>query len=121
MRVEAQNFTTIETSELLDTARRYKEDGYRFVQCCADRVEDGLELTYSFDKDRVLQNVHLRVPEGAGVESISALFPAAFVFENETHDLFGIEIANISIDFHGTFYQVREETPMTATDSSETE
>ena len=36
----------------------------------------------------------------------------AFVFENETHDLFGVEFENIAIDFRGRFYDVSVPTPM---------
>ena len=37
------------------------------------------------------------------IPSITDNFIAAFVFENEIHDLFGVEIRNIAIDFKGQF------------------
>ena len=30
----------------------------------------------------------------------------AFLYENELHDLFGLKIRNIKIDYQGTFYKV---------------
>ena len=49
----------------------------------------------------------------AVVPSISDLFLAAFVFENEIHDLFGVTVEGIAIDFEGSFYQLANEAPMT--------
>ena len=112
MRIEPQVFVNIEPGGLVATAHSLKDEGYRFVQCCAAEVDGRLELTYSFDKDMALKNFRLDVAPAATLESVSSIFPAAFVFENEMHDLFGLEITGISIDFQGAFYEVREKTPM---------
>ena len=114
MRIEPQNITPVELRSLIATASEYKDQGYRFVQCCAHSTDGGIELTYSFDKELVLQNLRVVIQPGEVVESISSMFPAAFVFENEMHDLFGIDITGISVDFKGRFYSLREETPMVA-------
>ena len=53
------------------------------------------------------------VPRGAHVPSISDVFLEAFVCENEIHDLFGVSIDGIAIDFLGNFYQLSTEKPMT--------
>jgi ech hydrogenase subunit D len=119
MRIEPQNMTTIESASLTASAGEYKEKGYRFVQCLAHSVDSGFELTYSFDKDLVLENVRVVIAAGTVVESISSIFPAAFIFENEMHDLYGIDITGISVDFKGRFYQLRENAPM-APEASET-
>ena len=41
------------------------------------------------------------------------MFLAAFPFENEAHDLFGLNVTNIAIDFKGGFYKVAMDKPMT--------
>ena len=48
------------------------------------------------------------------VPSVTELFIAAFVFENEAHDLFGVNIVGNLIDFQGKFYSFGEgvEAPM---------
>ncbi|NTW28201.1 MAG: NADH-quinone oxidoreductase subunit C [Coriobacteriia bacterium] len=119
MRIEPQNFRTIESDELVPTAEVFKSAGYRFVQCFAARVENGFELTYSFDKDLVLENIRINLPDGVGIRSISGVFGASFVFENEMHDLFGIEVSDISVDFKGKFYHVTTPTPMTSDTSAQ--
>ena len=47
------------------------------------------------------------------VPSITDQFLEAFVFENEIHDLFGVDIQGIAIDFGGHFYQLSVKEPMT--------
>ena len=45
--------------------------------------------------------------------SITDRFLEAFVFENETHDLFGVDVQGIAIDFGGNFYALAQKEPMT--------
>ena len=54
----------------------------------------------------------VRVENGVAVPSITGVYPAAFVFENESHDLFGVSFEGISIDFGGEFYTVAVAYPM---------
>ena len=46
------------------------------------------------------------------IPSISSYYPAVFPFENEVHDLFGLAITDMQIDFKGFFYQVSTAEPM---------
>ncbi|MCG4849431.1 NADH-quinone oxidoreductase subunit C, partial [Streptococcus gordonii] len=46
------------------------------------------------------------------IPSISSYYPAVFPFENEAHDLFGLAITDMQIDFNGFFYQVSTAEPM---------
>lgn len=112
---------TVKTEYLITTidavpsmARRRKEDGWRFVQLLAVNTEEGIDLIYSFMKDGVLQNNKVEhVAKTDSVPSITDEFLAAFVFENEVHDLFGVDIRNIAIDFGGNFYALAQSEPMT--------
>lgn len=89
-------------------------DGWRYVQILAVNKEDGVDLVYSYMKDGYLDNMVVHdVPRGAHVPSISDVFLEAFVCENEIHDLFGVSIDGIAIDFLGNFYQLSTEKPMT--------
>lgn len=91
-----------------------KREGWRFVQMLAVNTENGCDLVYSFMKDGRLENyVVQRVTADVEVPSITDQFLAAFVFENEAHDLFGVNIKNIAIDFGGKFYQLAQTAPMT--------
>ena len=105
------NLKTIEPAELVNTARTLKGEGYRMVQIGATKIPDAYELTYSFDKDHELYNYRVIVPEGTEIESITDSYFAAFVYENEMKDLFGIKINHIALDFQGNFFITNEPTP----------
>ena len=105
------NITTIEPAELVNTARNLKAEGYRMVQICATKIPDAYELTYSFDKDHELYHYRVTVPEDGEIESITDSYFAAFVYENEMKDLFGIKINHIALDFQGNFFITNEPTP----------
>ena len=110
----SQTFESLSLDSLHNFALSRKEDGWRYVQTLAVNKDDGVDLVYSFMKDGNLVNsVISDVPRDAEVPSITDVYLAAFVFENEIHDLFGTNITNIAIDFKGNFYRVSTEYPMT--------
>jgi ech hydrogenase subunit D len=39
------------------------------------------------------------------------IYQNAFLYENEIHDLFGVVVTNISIDYHGTLYRTSIKAP----------
>ena len=107
-------FELLELDKLPETAWKLKRAHWHFVQMLATNTPSGIDLTYSFQKDSELVNYRiLGVGENDVVESITPHFLAAFVFENEVHDLFGVNIANIAIDFDGNFYALASKNPMT--------
>ena len=120
-------YTTVGIDELLAHAQALKGVGARFVQMHAERcVDDGLyRLVYTFINVRAAQEQIARdgnyaienlVVEGIDqyqeIPSISSYYPAVFPFENEAHDLFGLAITDMQIDFKGFFYQVSTAEPM---------
>ncbi len=109
-----ENLNEIAIDELLTRAQKYKDNGWRLVQIFARALKDdaGNEITYSFGDDYELEHLRITAAPGAKVPSISQIFAPAFLYENEMHDLFGVEVENISLDFKGTFYKLGAETPM---------
>jgi ech hydrogenase subunit D len=105
------NLKIIEPCELVDTARTLKEEGYRMVQICATKIPDAYEITYSFDKDYEMVHYRITIPEDMEIMSITDSYFAAFVYENEMKDLFGIKIKHIALDFQGEFFVTNEPTP----------
>ena len=120
-------YTTVGIDELLSHVQALKGVGARFVQMHAERnVDDGTyRLVYTFinvhaaqehiaqDGSYAIENL---VVEGIDryqeIPSISSYYPAVFPFENEVHDLFGLAITDMQIDFKGFFYQVSTAEPM---------
>ena len=120
-------YTTVGIDELLSHVQALKGAGARFVQMHVERcVDDGsYRLVYTFINVRAAQEQIARdgnyaienlVVEGIDqhqeVPSISSYYPAVFPFENEAHDLFGLAITDMQIDFKGFFYQVSTAEPM---------
>lgn len=105
------NIRNITAPELLAEVRNMKAGGYRLGQACATVKPKGFEILYSFDKDHELENLRLVIAEGEKVESISGEYWLAFIYENEMHDLFGIEFMHNALDFGGNFFRVYAPTP----------
>jgi ech hydrogenase subunit D len=106
------SFELVSPETLLDKVRGAKEQGYRIVQIGATRLADQLEVTYSFDREAALLNFRLRLPApGARLPSITSIFWCAFLYENELHDLFGIEVEGMAVDFHGNLYRTSVKFP----------
>lgn len=114
-------YTTVGIDELLSHVQALKGVGARFVQMHAERnIDDGTyRLVYTFIDVRAAQEhiaqdgsyaIENLVVEGIDqyqeIPSISSYYPAVFPFENEAHDLFGLAITDMQIDFKGFFYQV---------------
>lgn len=109
-----QVYKEIELGELLPEVQSYKTAGWRFAQLCASTIEGGVEICYTFSMGSGSQyeNLLLNVENGVHVPSITGYYGEAFVFENEMHELFGVLVDGISIDFKGNFYRISLTTPM---------
>ena len=120
-------YTTVGIEELLSHVQALKGVGARFVQMHAERNvdDDSYRLVYTFINVRAAQE-HIAQDGGYAIEnlvvegidqyqeipSISSYYPAVFPFENEAHDLFGLAITDMQIDFKGFFYRVSTAEPM---------
>ena len=109
-----QTFAPLKLAQVHDLAATRAAEGWRYVQILAVNTEEGIDLVYSYMKDGLLENDTVKaVGADDAVPSITDLFLEAFVCENEIHDLYGVAIENIAIDFGGMFYQLAEKAPMT--------
>jgi len=107
-----QTFETIPVDALLDRVRSFREGGWRLVQIGATRLPEQLELTYSFDHENRLANLRLALPGDApAVPSISSLYWCAFLYENELHDLFNLQVSGMAVDFQGHLYRTAVKFP----------
>ncbi len=113
-----QDFRSIPLDKLIDTCKERKNEGYRLAQLCPKlERDDSITLIYTFVKESEMINYKVSgIKKGVTeVPSVTELFIAAFVFENEAHDLFGVNVGGNLIDFQGKFYSFAEgvEAPMT--------
>lgn len=108
-----QQLTNVKPENVLMITALMKTEGCRLVQILCTRVEEGFELTYSFDNEYNLLNVRTIVPVHGSVMSITSQYWYAFLWENEIHDLFGLQVDFIApeVDYKGNFFHLEEQTP----------
>jgi ech hydrogenase subunit D len=103
--IEEQPKTRIELKDLLERAEKFFKEGYRLVLVTCTKIEDDYEITYSFDKDYSFQSLRMTIAAGTEIPSISSIYWGAFIFENEIHDLFGIKVNGMNVDYKGNLYK----------------
>jgi ech hydrogenase subunit D len=113
--MEPQQIIPISVGDVVTKAGQAKKDGNRLVQIGCTKIEDNFEILYVFDKDYKLTNYRITVKQTDKVPSISGVYFGAFVYENEIHDLYGIHVTGINIDFKGTFYKTAIKHPFSVT------
>ena len=114
MSFEEQTLALIEVSDLLARVEQYKKAGNRLAQIGCTKDGDVFEISYSFDKEYVFSTIRISIPQTTEVPSVSGIYWGAFVYENEIHDLYGITIKDINVDFKGTFYHVSAKYPFSS-------
>ena len=104
-------YISVNPESIIDESQKLKFDGFHLIQQCATRIPDAYELIYSFGRDLEMKNLKIILPEDQEISSITSIYPCAFIYENEMHDLFGVQIKMINIDFEGKLYRTAIETP----------
>ena len=108
-------FVECPLGDLLTRVQSLKHEGLRFVQLFAEKPEAGMDLVYTFYdvvNDNALNLVVNGITEESEVPSIQGLYFAAFSYENEAHDLYGVNFVNMKLDFGGHFFNVGIDAPM---------
>ena len=92
----------IDIKELLHEVVSLHEGGQRFVTASAYEHTDGsFSIVYHFDKNYELTNLRINFAKDEVIPSLSPIYFAAFLVENEMQDLYGIKFSNLKIDFGG--------------------
>ena len=92
-------------SEIIKEAERLKSEGYRFVTLSPVEMRDGgVEVLYHFDRSLKELNLRVRAAKGVSLPSISSVYSAAFLAENEAQDLMGIRFDGLAVDYGRTLY-----------------
>ena len=103
--------TEIGPGSLIPEVLQIRHDGYRLIQICATRIDQGVELLYSFGKEYEVYCLRICLEEGEEIMSISNIYSPAFLYENEIHDLFGVPVKLITVDYQGNLYRTEKKTP----------
>jgi ech hydrogenase subunit D len=117
--MEPQIILQISVGDVIAKAEQAKRDGNRLVQIGCTKIDDTFEIIYVYDKDYKLTSYRITVKQDDEVPSISGVYWGAFVYENEIHDLYGIHVTGINVDFKGTFYKTTIKHPFSVTITKE--
>jgi ech hydrogenase subunit D len=96
---------SVSLDNIIEKVAKKKVEGYRFVtMSCAELDENTIDILYHLDKDLKLINFRLTVPRNTAIPSISPVYFAAFLVENEMQDLFDVRFTGLVIDYERTLY-----------------
>lgn len=107
-----QGFEILELKDLLNSVQALKAEGYRLAAITCEHDNDNFELTYHFDLEYIMKNLRVVVTKEDDLTSISQIYPAAFLIENEFQDLYGLTFKNLTIDYKGHLY-LADDAPVT--------
>lgn len=100
--------TVIEKKLLLQEVSLLKSKGYRFTAVSCEKEGEDFELIYHFDKDYNIKNFKMIVNSEEPIPSISGIYTAAFLIENEYQDLYGFTFDGLIVDYKGNLYLTPE-------------
>jgi ech hydrogenase subunit D len=90
---------------LVGEVAKIKVEGFRFVtMSCVELDGNTVNILYHFDKDLTLKHLRLTASKDSAVPSISSVYFAAFLVENEIQDFFGIRFKGLVLDYERTLY-----------------
>ena len=113
--IEEQPTIPVDVDRLVAEVQTLRNEGWRLVQIGAMSLGDRFELNYSFDRELRFRNLRLQVAAAdAKLPSVSGVYFCAFLYENELHDLFGIQFDGLVLDFKGSFYRTTSPFPFAA-------
>ena len=95
----------ISLDAVVGEAGRMKAEGYRLVTLSAAELDaEKVDILYHYDKNLTMKHLRLTVAKDVQVPSISSVYLAALLVENEIQDLFGVRFKGLAIDFNRTLY-----------------
>lgn len=108
---DIENVEPVELNNLIARVEELKAEKQRFLSATCMDMGENFHIYYHFDKKLVMLHLLLIVPKETEIPSISHVYMAAFLVENEMNELFGARITDIVIDYHGRLLLTEESDP----------
>jgi len=110
--MEPVEIAVVERTDLATRAAEMARSGARLVAVTCTSLAEAFEVTYTFDKEYKPTHLRVMVPRNdAVIPSITQSYFAAFAYENELQDLFGLKADGLVLDFKGNFYRKAANAP----------
>ena len=99
----------VDPEALVGAVAKLKVQGWRLVTLsCTEIDETSVDILYHFDKGLALRHLRLAAAKTSPVPSISPVYFAALLVENEIQDHFGLRFEGLVVDYQGTLYLEEE-------------
>ena len=72
---------------------------------------DVFEVSWAFARGTEFETIRQTVAAGEQIPSVSDFFGAAFLYENEIRELFGIDVTGVNVDLKGQLYKTAQRVP----------
>lgn len=100
--LEAQPITA---DAILGEAKALFDQDYRLITYSVVDLGDGnVDVIYHFDKDLEMKHYRLTHPKDQPIPSITPVYFAALLIENEARDQFDLSFDGLVLDFNRTLY-----------------
>ena len=106
-----ENEVLIDKAELIPAVQRMLVEKARFGTATCIDLGDKFEVIYHFEpqeKPEPLTHIRVRITKGDTLPSISNIYLAATLIENEIKDIFNIKIIGSALDFQNKFIRAKE-------------
>ncbi|AAS94914.1 MULTISPECIES: NADH-quinone oxidoreductase subunit C [Desulfovibrionaceae] len=102
---EILNAKPIAIDAIVGEAKALFEQDYRLVTYSVVDLGDGnVDIIYHFDKDLEFVHYRLTTPKDQPIPSLTPVYFAALLIENEARDQFGLTFDGLVLDFNRTLY-----------------
>ncbi|MCS7103334.1 MAG: NADH-quinone oxidoreductase subunit C, partial [Candidatus Korarchaeum sp.] len=101
-------YEEVDRNSLISKARELYESNARFMSLVCNDKDDHFELIYYFERGSDVLGVKTRVRKGEKAQSITSVYPCAFLAENEVKDMFELEFTGLSPDIGGALLRTSE-------------
>lgn len=110
----------MDKTTFLARVEEYHEAGWRLALINATTIMPGagegmeqgaFDVAWAFARGAEFETIRERIMPGDEMPSISGSFGAAFLYENEIRELFGIDVTGIGLDLQGQLYKTATRVP----------
>ncbi len=99
---EAAYNTTATMDTLISATEAMKQKGARFITITTNDINKAdVEVLYHFEVEDHIETIHLVTKKDDPIKSITGVYIAAFIGENEAQDLFKLKFSNLAVDLGG--------------------
>ena len=108
----------MDKTAFLARVEEYQKAGWRLSLINATTIlpaegetDEAFDLVWAFVLGTEFETIRERITCADEVPSISAFFGAAFLYENEIRELFGINVTGLGLDLGGQLYKTATKVP----------